>query len=120
MARLYINGQKADVVALGGGASGIEMLDLNLVANTYIAANGVETAYTNWSSTDYLDIEGCDVYCASTNTDQWNAYYDSSKTFISMFYGATKLTNIPNNAKYIRMSKDTSVMNNTYIFKVEK
>ena len=95
-------------------SSNILRLD-NLVPNTYINnANGVETPYTNWSSSPYIEIEGPNTYeyllansqgqYSRGNSCYW-ACYDAGKTFI--IGGATNQSTpmpVPANAKYIRVS----------------
>lgn len=49
------------------------------------------------------------VFLNSMVTDnEWNAFYDSTKSFLSSFSNATGIKTIPENAKYMRLSKYTT------------
>ena len=84
------------------------------ITNKYIdKTNGQEVSYNGWSCTDFLEISD------NTNSSlyrlnriylaDYNAFYDSSKTFISGF-GSDYVDSIPNNAKYVRYSANTANM----------
>ena len=104
------------------------------VNNTYIESNGAETAYNTWSSSPYLYCGGAsqlvftvllDTTMLSANNN-YNAFYDENKTFISKFsiagignasldgveVGATKEITIPGNAAYFRVSQKAGVYGN--------
>lgn len=106
----------------------------NPVKDTYIESNGAETAYNNWSSSPYLYCDGAsqlvftvllDSSMLSNNND-YNAFYDENKAFISKFsidgirnasidgaeIGATEEITIPENAAYFRVSHKTGVYGN--------
>lgn len=106
----------------------------NPVNNTYIESNGAETAYNSWSSSPYLYCDGAshlvftvllDSSILSANNN-YNAFYDANKTFISKFsiagignagadgaeIGATKEITIPENAAYFRVSHQGGVYGN--------
>lgn len=101
----------------GGGGGGYESMALNLVSNVYIDGSGNEVAYNNWSATDYLDIGGqTTIYIAGT-TSNYNAWYDDQKVFISQVNIGAGVLTVPSNAKYIRISDNTSTMDNTFVFK---
>lgn len=106
----------------------------NPVKDTYIESNGAETAYNTWSSSPYLYCDGAsqlvftvllDSAMLSVNNN-YNAFYDVNKTFISKFdisgignasidgaeIGATKEITIPENAAYFRVSHKDGVYGN--------
>ena len=82
----------------------------NLISNTYIETNGVETAYSNWSSTNFIDISD-GTYIKADRSLEFSAFYDSTQTFISRAKLSTNYLVIPENAKYVRVSGRTSDMN---------
>lgn len=106
----------------------------NPVNNTYIESNGAETAYNGWSSSPYLYCDGASQLVFTVLLDNtklsvnnnYNAFYDENKTFISKFsiagignasvdgaeVGATKEITIPKNAAYFRVSHKDGVYGN--------
>lgn len=95
----------------GGGNLTDTVWNGTLIADTYITNNGQAVTYGGWSATDYLDLNGSAyVYrvgkIAAVN---YNAFYDSNKTFIS-FFGADSIRAVPSNAKYVRFSGVNSDM----------
>lgn len=88
--------------------------DGTLIANKYIDKNnGNEVNYNGWSCTDFLEISDNTTNLLyrinRINLADYNAFYDSSKTFISGF-GTGYLDTIPNNAKYVRYSASNANM----------
>ena len=83
-----------------------------LVANCYIDnSNGNQISYSGWSSTDYVDTQGKSVRVTWGQSSSWNAWYDSSKKFISGFSANTSQTlTPPANAKYMRLSSASAGM----------
>lgn len=83
--------------------------NIRLAIDTYIK-NGVLTAYSGWSSTDYLSVKNNRVICYTENLSNYCAWYDSNKAFISMFQVANGFNDImaPANAKYVRFSMETT------------
>ncbi len=117
MAKIMVNGNAIGVIGYTGG---VEKMDLNLTSDVYIDGSGNEVSYNGWSATDYLEIENSDVYIAySYEANAYNAFYDSSKAFISTFSSASGKLTIPTGAKYIRLSAETTRMADMYIFKEE-
>lgn len=117
MAIIMVNGNAIGVIGYTGG---VENMDLNLISDVYIDGSGNEASYNGWSATDFLDIENSDVFIAySYEANAYNAFYDSSKAFISTFSSASGKLTIPTGAKYIRLSAETARMANMYIFKEE-
>lgn len=101
----------------GGQPSGgnANRLALTLISDTYIDGNGNEVAYGGWSSTDFADISGKSTLYTSGASGSYNAFYDSSKTFISAFT-ASAIVSIPNNAVYCRLSNTSASMTSVNIF----
>lgn len=120
MAKIMVNSNAISVIGYGAGGGGIENMDLNLTPDVYIDGSGNEISYNGWSATDFLEIENRDVYIAySYESNNYNAFYDSSKAFISTFSSTSGKLTIPTGAKYIRLSAETSRMADMYIFKEE-
>ena len=90
----------------------------NLVANSYVEwTSGLIKSYDGWSRTDYIDISAITNLTPNiglgTGYDNYNCFYDSSKNFISNFsILANSRVEIPQNAKYVIFSNDTSKMQN--------
>lgn len=117
MAKILVNGNEIGVIGYSGGG-GVENMELNLAPDVYIDGSGNEVSYNGWSATDFLDIDNSDVYIAySYEANAYNAFYDSSKAFISTFSSTSGKLTIPVGAKYIRLSTETSRMADMYIFK---
>lgn len=121
MAKIMYMGNEVSVIgygAGGGGGSGVENMDLNLTADVYIDnGTGAEVAYGGWSATDYLDIEDSNIYLSWSQSNNYNAFYDSSKNFLSSFTSNGGQLTIPVGAKYMRLSAETVNMNTLFIFK---
>ena len=97
----------------GGGNYTDTAFDGSLVDNTYIdTSNGQQLSYGGWSSTNYIDIGSATILFRCGGFVEWNynVFYDSNKSYISAFGGGST-TNIPSNAKYIRLSGATSQYN---------
>lgn len=87
-----------------------------LVPNTYIN-KGVETKYSGWTSTDYIDISGYKHLASFDNifrefVNVYNAFYDENKTIISY---NVRTGIIPSNAKYFRTSQNNQTMSRCYL-----
>lgn len=87
-----------------------------LIPNCYIDSKspGAEISYNGWSATDYVDVSGASTIKAnpSFSSSGWNGFYDADKLWISAFSLTNgNEVNIPSNAKYIRVSNNTSAMN---------
>ena len=91
---------------LGDYKSGYEYMPI--VAGEYVGTDGVFHADSNWSRTEYI---GCSSYktlrfIGNTKKTIYNAFYDSSKTFIKKFaidIGECVI-DVPSNAKYFAIS----------------
>ena len=91
-----------------------------LVPNTYIDEFGREVSYNNWTSTDYIELTTDADYiyrCGNLPNCNYNAFYDSNKTFISFFGSGTKQS-VPNNAKYVRLSGENANVSGNLFMKV--
>lgn len=96
----------------GGGNYTDAAWDGSLVSNVYIdRSSGNEVPYSGWSATDYIDISGqTTVYRSGKIVGaDYNAWYDSSKNFISGF-GSGSADTVPANAAFVRYSQSTSIM----------
>lgn len=96
----------------GGGNFTDSAWDGSVINNCYIASDGTQQAYNGWSATDYINIEGTTkIYrWSNISSASYNAWYDSNKNFIS-FFGSSEIDTVPNNAKYVRYSSNTQLLN---------
>lgn len=110
---LYVNGNKVAGSLVVDGQSPVaelEFVDIGtLVPNVYIdRGSGSEIGYGGWYATDFLDIGDYSIVyrVSSLLGADWNAWYDSNKTYISGF-GSSSVDNVPTGAKYVRYSSDS-------------
>lgn len=92
----------------------------NLTNKKYIDKDtGEETDYPSWSVTDFINISGAtNLVITVTQTTRYNAFYDSSKTYISGFALQTvgeNVVSVPGNATYIRLSNTAGTLPQTII-----
>lgn len=87
-----------------------------LIQNKYYTTAGNRVNYNGWSCTDYIELpDGAtelQIDSIASSGGNYNAFYNSSSTFISNFsfeIGTNRLT-IPANAKYIALSAATATM----------
>ena len=100
-----------------GVITGVENIHLGtLIADRYITTAGNVQNYNGWSATDYVaipdNVKTIIVNATDSSQGNYNAFYNSSKTFISNFSyeaGCTKVT-VAEGAKYMRLSGTTSIM----------
>ena len=85
--------------------------DLSWTDDKYISKDdGSVNDEAGSSCSDFIGvIPGTKLIISNTMTtdNEWNAFYDSSKTFVSSFSNATGVITVPENAKYFRLSKHT-------------
>ena len=86
-----------------------------LLPNKYINDQGNVASYNGWSATGFIELPDTQMFTivASGSSDgSYNAFYNSSKERISMFsfMQGTNERTIPEEAKYMRLSATTSVM----------
>ena len=94
----------------------------NIIKDTYInATNGDEVKYASWDSTDFIDVGGYTkvaiAYEGTTPVNSYSAMYDSKKKYVSKISvdvntidlekGNIVILKIPENVKYIRLSKNS-------------
>lgn len=88
--------------------------------NTYIdKTDGTEVSYANWSATGFVPLpEDCflisPIVPGGGGSEDYNAFYDVNKTFISKFYINARQY-VPANAKYIRCSINTDQYTNVVL-----
>lgn len=108
----------------------------NNTINSYISKSGEEIAYDGWSSSEYIYIGDYDDWIIvgdSGASYEWNAYYDTNKSFISSFncfdtklynkvlgyqYASLCIINRKENIEYIRISSSNSAMKNIRIYPI--
>lgn len=108
----------------------------NNTVNSYISKSGEEIAYDGWSSSEYIYIGDYDEWIIvgdSGVSSEWNAYYDTNKSFISAFtcsdtklynkvlgyqYASLCIINRRENIEYIRISSSNSAMKNIRIYPI--
>lgn len=85
------------------------MDDVIPVPNTYIQG-GREIAYTNWTSSDFIQITpGALYYFEKATTLQYGSLYDSNKQYIGIdTISFSGVIICPDNAHYMRISESTS------------
>lgn len=91
-----------------GGNATYTALD-TWIANKYISdTDGSEVSYNGWSATDFLDVSGTSLtvvgLSGTSGQVSYNAFYDTTKAFISNFSFTTQIISIPSTAKYVRFS----------------
>lgn len=80
-------------------------ININYIVNGYIV-NGNLQRGDRWAATDYIEIPK-NLYIESDGTEEdnaYNAFYDENKVYISSFNTKGKYINVPDNAKYMRLS----------------
>lgn len=104
----------------GGGEYDEFFVSATIIPDTYIDEFGREVSYSGWKSTDFIELPTTADYvyrCGTLEACNYNAFYDSSKTFISFFGKSTKQT-IPSNAKYVRISGENANVTGNLFMKV--
>lgn len=94
-----------------GGGDYKSIWDGALISDIYINyGTGQEVSYQGWSATDYLDLsDNSDGYfyrAGAWRAATYGSFYDSAKNFLSACPAADNYgkTQIPANAKYVRVS----------------
>lgn len=92
---------------------GEDVIDFDVIANSYVTRQGEITAYNGWSRTDYIEVEeGRMLYIVGNSAySQYNCWYDENKAFISAFNLANselQTVDVPSNAKYVIFSSSAS------------
>ena len=100
----------------GGSGGNAQSLEFELVPNTFIDNGGVEVSYNNWTSTNFIDISAYSKIYTIAAYDNFNAFYDANKTFISMFSTTSQVITVPTGAVYMRLSDPTATMDNVKVF----
>ena len=98
--RIYVKRRKSDNLDSNG-----KRINVNYIANGYIA-NGNLKVGNRWVATDYIEIPK-NLYIESDGTEEdndYNAFYDENKVYISSFNTKGKYIKVPDNAKYMRLS----------------
>lgn len=105
-----------------------------IIKNTYIdAKNGNEIKYNSWDSTDFINVEGHPrvviSYDGTSPVNSYSAMYDSEKKYVSKISvdvstidlekGKIVILKIPENVKYIRLSKNSGTLDNIKVFPIE-
>lgn len=84
--------------------------------------NGNVTSYEGWRYTDYIELKNNSYLYVVTNKEsdnEYNAFYDSNKKFIKNLYingysYYSLMKGVPKNAKYVRLSCESSSFINLY------
>ena len=82
-------------------------LTYNIIKNEYVTTSGEIVAYTGWDRTDYIDCSGVSTLYIERNGfagNEYNAFYDANKQFISRFGSYKNTQSVPENAVYFIMS----------------
>lgn len=116
--------QMADVYKVIDSLTEIKVkYDYEWIEGGYVHADtGDVVLYNDWKYTDFIEIdEGVTALHFKTNSDSslgYNAFYDSEKIFIKNINANGGDTNIPYNARYFRLSVQSS--RNISVFNVIK
>ena len=106
--------QMADVYKVIDSITGMRLkYDYEWTEGGYISADtGDVVLYDDWKYTDFIEIdESITMLHFKTNSDSslgYNAFYDSEKIFIKNINANGGDTNIPDNARYFRLSVQSS------------
>lgn len=92
------------------------------ILNAYLNTNGTTTENSTFRVSDYINVSGLTNITISGNNGNSEicCFYNENKTFISSFGMGTLTTNtvsVPNNAKYLRVTLNSSVLNQ---YQIEK
>lgn len=106
---------------------------IKIIKNTYInAINGEEISYNSWDSTDFIDVENYNkiaiAYESVNPVNDYSAMYDSERKYVSKLSiekntidlkkGKIVVLKIPENVKYIRLSKNSGTLDSIKIFPI--
>lgn len=86
----------------------------DLIANTYIKADGTSESYNGWAATDFISVTaGQTIYYKSTTNLTYGCWYDSNKDYLSgvTFSSGYQSQVVPSGAAYFRTSGNNSIMN---------
>lgn len=92
------------------------------ILNAYLNANGTTTENSTFRVSDYINVSGLSDITISGNNgnSEMCCFYNENKIFISSFGMGTlttKTVSVPNNAKYLRVTLNSSVLNQ---YQIEK
>lgn len=90
-------------------------VSLGKITNGYylIKTNGNLEPYSGWSTTDYIDLNGVDkIYIDWEKASVYNCYYDKNKSYLGGvdIYDGYNIIEVIENARYIRLSNETTVL----------
>lgn len=103
-AKIYVKRRKSDNLEFNG-----KRININYIANGYIEYGKLQEGDT-WAATDYIEIPK-NLYIESDGSEEdnnYNAFYDENKVYISSFNTKGKYIKVPDNAKYMRLSTQNS------------
>lgn len=85
------------------------------ILNAYLNNDGTTSANSTFRVSDYINVSGLSDITVSGNNgnSELCCFYDGNKTFISSFGMGTLTTrtvSVPNNAKYLRVTLNSSVL----------
>lgn len=116
------------------GDSGITIGNVNIASadgiinNMYIDGNGAETAYNNWSISDYIPVRPGVKYTVSPISIfgqlQYSGLYDENKQYLGMvtdsYYASKQLSLLTfgSDVKYVRFSSGTANINNLQVYEI--
>ncbi|WP_230622468.1 hypothetical protein [Aggregatibacter sp. Marseille-P9115] len=86
-------------------------LTFTLTHDIYTGAGGNDIPYVGWSITNYLDIEGFEYISMLNGSVPYSCYYDKNKAPLGVMT-SQKYDKCPPNAKFLRISNATAMMNN--------
>ena len=128
---LTVSNAAADAKVVGDKLNMIDAniynIQINKTSGSYINQNtGDLVTYSGWDASDFIDVSLCEnvVYYTPVSS-VYNAFYDSSKTYISGFTmtagflrNSPRTVKVPSGAKYVRISNTTSSFSDTFIYPI--
>ena len=112
------------IVPEGSWVSGVAYSDFGWIDGYYVdKGNGQDVSSSGWSISEYMNCEGADYIEGWCENAQYNAFYTSSKEFISAFAvgGASpSAVKVPTNASYFRLSNENSKLSEVTITPYKK
>ena len=108
------DGYSQVTVNVSGGIQFLYVDPNDLIANTYIKADGSQENYNGWASTDFISVtSGQTIYYKSVANLTYGCWYDSNKAYISgvTFSSGYQSQLVPSGAAYFRTSGNNSNMN---------
>lgn len=100
-----------------GWTDGVAYTDLEFVENEYVKLDGQFESYNGWSRTGFVPCNGASEIAippsSYTGSNRYNAFYDSSKSFIKTFttqYNQPIIVPVPADASFFVLSSSSTAL----------